>query len=116
MLAYAHGALRVGLTVARTADSNRSVLVPVLCLAEAYRQAPGQADLLDVFQGLGHVHVTPVEQDMAPFLGGFSNTLGRMDLANLVVTASEYAVVPIMTSERKLITQILPSEWPIIDL
>lgn len=91
--------------------------MPVLCLAEAYRRVRTDgANLLDIVQGIDHIVVTPVEQDMASVLGGFTNQLGRMDVAQLVITAAELTLVPVMTSERKLITRILPDEWPIIDL
>jgi hypothetical protein len=107
----------VGRQIARRADRSEAVLVPVLCLAEAYRRVRTDgANLLDIVQGIDHIVVTPVEQDMASVLGGFTNQLGRMDVAQLVITAAEHSLVPVMTSERKLITRILPDEWPIIDL
>ncbi len=115
VLAYAQGDAGVGDWIARRADTGESVLVPVLCLAEAYRQAPQDHVMLDLIQSLDNVVVTSAERDMAAVMGGFSRSLGRMDLAQVVITAAEHTV-QILTSQRGLVTKFLPEEWPIIDL
>lgn len=116
VLAYTLGISDVGDRIARRADVGETVLVPVLCLAEAYgRVSSDEAGMLDVIRHIPNVRVTSVEPDMAPFLGGLTKKLGRVDVAQVVITASEHQV-RVMTSERDLITQILPKEWPIIDL
>ncbi|MGH3656085.1 MAG: hypothetical protein ACRDUA_05455 [Micromonosporaceae bacterium] len=106
----------VGEQIADNGDAGQPVFVPVLCLAEAYRHAGTEGALmLDLLVTIDNVVVTPVEPDMAPILGGFTSTVGRADIAQVVITAAERRA-RIMTSERHLVTQILPKEWPIIEL
>lgn len=116
LLAYTRGIPDVGELIAARSDADEVVLVPVLCLAQAYRSVTSDDHvLLDVIQGVPNVRVTPVEPDMAVFLGGFSRSLERMDLAQVVITAAQHGA-RVLTSERKLISRFLPSEWPIVDL
>lgn len=117
VLAYASGSLDVGERISRAADAQDFVLVPALCLAEAYRRADsGTWQYLDILSNLDATVVTPVEPDDALFLGGHARKLGSKHLAHAVLEAAAHAVTPIMTSQRERVTQILPKEWPIIDL
>ena len=66
---------------------------------------------------LPHIRVTPVEADMCAFLGGWSRRMAsRMDLAQLAMDAAANPLVPILTDRRELLGEVLPKEWPIIDL
>ena len=117
VLAYASGSFAVGERISRAADAADFVVVPVLCLAEAYRRADSEAwHYLDVLADLDATVVTPIEPDDAPFLGGHSRKLGSKHLAHAVLEAATYPMTPIMTAQRDRVTQILPKEWPIIDL
>ncbi|MEU1812179.1 hypothetical protein O7622_27390 [Micromonospora sp. WMMD1076] len=53
--------------------------------------------------------------DMCMFLGGWSRTLLSMDLAQAALEAAR-ATTPIMSDRRELLGQVLPKEWPSIDL
>lgn len=118
LLAYASGAKDVGARIAEAADYARDVLVPALCLAHAHQQATApQWELLELLAALPQVQITPVEPDMCAYLGGWSRRMtGRMDLAHLAMEAAANPLVPIMSDRRELLGEVLPKEWPIIDL
>lgn len=116
LLAYSEGVEVVGEQIAKVADKRQAVIVPALCLAAAYRQVTHDGwPLLDIVGDLEQVVVTPVEHDMCAILGGWSRTLGGMDLAQAAMEAAR-ATTPIMTDRRELLGEVLPKEWPIIDL
>lgn len=117
VMTYARGSLDLGERISTAADEEELVIVPALCLAEAYRRAAGDAwHYLDVLSTLGHVVVAPVEPDDCPFLGGYARKVGSKHLAQAVLEAASRPITPLMTSRREEVTQILPHEWPIIDL
>ncbi len=118
LLAYSSGVKNVGKRIAEAADYNRDVLVPALCLAHAYQRAnPDQWAMLELLVALPHVRITSVEPDMCGFLGGWSRRMAeRMDLAQLAMDAATNPLVPVMTDRRELLGEVLPKEWPIIDL
>jgi hypothetical protein len=117
VLGYAQGSFLVGSTISRVTDQGKSVVVPVLCLAEAYRRATGDEwKLLDVLGNVPGTVVTPVNPGDAQFLGGHARALGSMHLAHAVLAAATHTIVAIMTSQRDRVTRILAKEWPIIDL
>jgi hypothetical protein len=117
VLGYADGVITVGARIRKAADEARSVVVPALCLAEAYRQTDGDGwHLLDVLATHPHVVVAPVERDMCGVLGGWTRTLQAMDVAQAIIEAASRPIVPIMTDKRALVTQFLPAEWPIVEL
>lgn len=117
ILAYAKGSGEVGKRIFEAADAEDFVVVPALCLAEAYRRAEsGERRYLDVLSNLDAVVVTPVEPNDALLLGGHARMLGSTHLAHAVLEATARGVTPIMTSQRERITQILASTWPIVDL
>ncbi|WP_433687005.1 hypothetical protein ACQP0I_25480 [Micromonospora carbonacea] len=116
LLAYSEGTEAVGEQIAKVADKLQGVVVPALCLAAAYRQVTSDGwPLLDILGDLEQVVVTPVEHDMCAILGGWSRTLGSMDLAQAAMEAAR-ATTPIMTDRREVLGEVLPKEWPIIDL
>jgi hypothetical protein len=117
VLAYGRDAPEVGARISDAADQGRLVLVPALCLAEAYRRTDNEGwHLLDVLASLPNVTVPGISHGDCQHLGGFARTLGSKHLAHVVLEASTYPIVPILTSERARITKILADEWPIIDL
>ncbi|MFF5175108.1 hypothetical protein ACFY3U_21065 [Micromonospora sp. NPDC000089] len=116
LLAYSNGTEAVGEQIAKVADKGQSVIIPALCLATAYRQVSTDGwPLLDILGDLEHVVVRPVEHDMCMFLGGWSRGLASMDLAQAALEAAR-ATTPLMTDRRELLGEVLPKEWPIIDL
>jgi hypothetical protein len=48
-------------------------------------------------------------------LGGWARTLG-LATAHAAIEAAAHAVVPLITSQRDLVTRFLPKQWPIIDV
>ena len=93
-----------------------AVLIPAACLASAYRDVDaGGWHLLDVITNLQHTIVSPLEGDDCPVLGGWARTLG-LDTAHAAIEAAAHPVVPLMTSQRDLVSKFLPKEWPIIDV
>ncbi|MFC7548856.1 hypothetical protein [Plantactinospora sp. GCM10030261] len=116
LLAYTEGTEAVGGQISQVADRGQSVIIPALCLAAAYRQVRTDGwPLLDIVGDLEHVLVTSVEHDMCSILGGWSRTLGTMDVAQAAMEAAR-TFAPIMTDRRELLSEVLPKEWPIIDL
>jgi hypothetical protein len=39
-----------------------------------------------------------------------------MDLAHAAIEAAAHPIVQLMTAQRRLLTELLPKEWPIIDI
>jgi hypothetical protein len=115
--AYVDGTiLRVVRMLAGASKNDKRVIVPVLCFADAHRRAdPDQAFMLDLLQGQPPVHITPVLADDAVMVGGWSRRLGSFDAAQAALEAATHRL-PIVTSRREVLTQILAKEWPIIDL
>ena len=68
-----------------------------------------------VTASLEHVVVSPLEREHCAFLGGWARTLG-LATADAAIEAATHAITPLMTSQRDLVTQFLPKEWPIIDV
>lgn len=116
-LAYAHGSFSVGSRISEAADAGDVVIVPALCLAEAYRRAESDAwHYLDVLSNLDGVAVTRVEPDDPPTLGGYARILGSKHLAHAVIEAASHPVTPILTSRPERVSQILAKGWPIFEL
>lgn len=117
MLAYARGSRVVGEELALAADDSLDVLLPALCLAEAYRQINDDGwHYLDVLATLPNVVVAPVEHGHCAVMGGWARVVGGMDLAQAAIETAANPIVPLVTAHRELLTRILPKEWPIIDL
>ncbi|MBO0869992.1 MAG: hypothetical protein J2P15_15645 [Micromonosporaceae bacterium] len=117
VLAYAFGSFSVGRRISEAADATDFVIVPALCLAEAYRRADSDAwHYLDVLSNLDATMVTRVEPDDPPSLGGYARTLGSKHLAHAVIEAAAHPITPIMTSQRERVSEILGKGWPIVDV
>ncbi len=115
--AYMRGSIDVGAQIADASSMNLATIVPALCFAQAYRESNRDSfHMLDVLGANPAVMVAPLEQGHCSVLGGWSRTLGSLDLAHAAVEAAANALVPIMTAHRDLVTRILPAEWPIIDI
>jgi hypothetical protein len=114
---YMLGSQDVGELIAARADDGMTVLVPLLCLIEAYHRADQETvHMLGVLQGVEHVRVIEAEQSDAPFIGGWENLVGSAHLAHAATTAVAGNVVPLLTSQRDLVMKVLPKGWPIYDL
>ncbi|WP_033344502.1 hypothetical protein [Catenuloplanes japonicus] len=117
ILSYTAGSEFVGERIAKTADQGLEVVVPALCLSQAYREADSeQWHYLDVLSTLPQTVVAPVELNMCAIMGGWSRMLKTMDLAQTAMEAAARPIVPIMSAHADLIHQVLPKEWPIIEL
>ena len=115
LVAYTSGVESVGIRVAQAADDSLEVIVPALCLAQAYREAGRDTyRLLDVLVQIPNVVVGPVERRHCSVLGGWSHALETLDLAQVAIEAAAYGVVPVMTSRAGLLHRVLPRAWPII--
>lgn len=116
LLAYAAGTGMVGGRVAVVADRGETVVIPATCLACAYQRVTSDGwDYLDVISNLEHTVVVPLVHDHCAVLGGWARTLG-LDTAHAAIEAATHAIVPLMTSQRDLVTRFLPKDWPIIDV
>ena len=116
LLAYTEASIRVGEIVAVVADRGEMIVIPSTCLATAYDRVPSPgAKLLDLMAGLPHVRVTPLEWDHCAVVGGWARTLG-LDTAHAAMEAAAHGVVPLLTGQRARLGEILPVDWPIIDI
>lgn len=116
LLAYTEGSVRVGEIVAAVADRGETVVIPATCLATAYERVPRPGgSLLDVVARLPHARVAPLEWDHCAVVGGWARTLG-LDTAHAAIEAAAHGVVPVMTRQRAPLREILPVDWPIIDI
>ncbi len=116
VLAYLRGTGGIGSMLSCAADKGEQVVLPALCLADAYRRADTEAALmLDVMRDLPQILVTSVEQGDCAVLGGWTGVVGRIDLAHAMIESAS-AHVPLVTADRELAVLILPKEWPIIDV
>ena len=114
--AYSRGTNDVGEFLADAADNDLSVLIPATCLAVAYQQASDDEwGYIDILAGLPQVVVAPLTENFCAVLGDWARTLG-LDLAHATIEAVTRPVVPLMTSQRDLVTRFLPAQWPIIDV
>jgi hypothetical protein len=93
------------------------VVIPALCLAEAYRRTDSDGwHLLDVLAEHPNVIVTPVERDMCGILGGWTRAIEEMDVAQAAIEAASRPMVPIMTDKAEQVKRFLVEEWPVVEL
>ncbi len=82
VVAYAEGNFSVGMKIAEVADRRLEIILPAVCLAEAYQQTgKNNSNYLDLLAELGNVTVTPVEHDMCNVLGGWTRIMETMGTA-----------------------------------
>ncbi|MGC4839256.1 hypothetical protein ACLQ3D_32600 [Micromonospora vinacea] len=116
VLAFAGGDEDVAARIAVASDRRLTVVVPAGCLASAYRQVPQEGWwVLGLLAALRPTQVTAVTADCSAALGLWSRSVPAMDLAQAAMEAAR-AITPIMTDRRELLGEVLPKEWPIIDL
>lgn len=116
LLAYTQGDLRIGELLVDLADRGDRFVIPSLCLATAYRDAPaGSADLLDLITARPQALVPSFDREHCAVAGGWARVLG-LDTTHAAMEAAASGVVPLMTDKRDLVTQFLAQEWPIIDV
>lgn len=116
VIAYTNGSELVGREISAAADEGLKVVVPAACFATAYQRVTSDGwGLLDILGTLPQVVVAPLEHDMCAVLGGWARTLG-LDLAQAAIESATFPATPLVTDQRRLVTRILPKEWPIIDL
>ena len=116
LLACARSDMRVGGILADLADDGEIVVIPAACLAAAYGDVDADgANLLDLIGGLGHVKVVPLTHEHCAVAGVWARVLG-LDTAQAAVEAATIPYTPLMTDRGQLVSQFLPSGWPIIDV
>jgi hypothetical protein len=114
--AFAAGSLRVGQHLAELPLGGVFAAVPVLCLAEAYREADAEIALhLDLLASHEAVVVTEIAAADAAVLGGWSRIVGSHDLANAALDAAEH-FAPLMTAAPDAVSRVLAKGWPIIEI
>ncbi|MBV1855708.1 hypothetical protein [Catellatospora tritici] len=88
-------------------DAGYQVLVPALCLSEAY-WAVDAADepLLDVFRTLRQVTVAPLPAGDAQAVGGLARFLGTLGMAHACLLAA-VTHTPLLTAEPALAGKLL---------
>lgn len=117
ILAYTKHTSQVAKKISLVADDQLRVMLPALCLAEAYRRVDGDGwYYLEVLTNHPVTVVGPVDAELCPILGGWSRTLGRLDLAHAALEAAAHPSADLMTSERALVTTMLPNERQIVDV
>jgi hypothetical protein len=116
LLQFASGSETIGSLIAQAADHSQAVLIPAASLSVAYRRV-GSTDfrMLDILANLSHVMVSPLNQELCLFVGGWARKLG-LELAHAAVEAVSYPDALLVTSRRALVTRHLPKEWPIYDV
>lgn len=120
LIAYAAGDERVGMVLADAADLDARVAIPVLCLAEAYRELDhDEHELLGPLRANSAVVLSPVEViaggDSAPIIGAMARTTGRLGAAQAVYTAMA-AGAAVVSSRPDQLTGILGAGWPITEV
>ncbi len=71
---------------------------------------------LELLAALPNISVPGIEASDCQFLGGFAKSLGSLHLSHAVLEAASSPTTYLVTSRRDLVTKILPSEWPLIDV
>ncbi|MCG5440806.1 hypothetical protein [Micromonospora foliorum] len=116
LLAFACGDDGVAARISVASDRRLRVVIPAGCLASAYRQTSQEGWWpLDLLAGLRPTRVEPLTADCSAALGLWLRSVPAMDLAQAAMEAAR-AIAPIMTDRRELLGEVLPKEWPIIDL
>ncbi|MEU4529681.1 hypothetical protein AB0F49_15760 [Micromonospora ureilytica] len=116
LLAFACGNEEVAAKISVASDRRLTVVIPAGCLASAYRQTPQEGWwVLDLLASLRPTRVRALTADCSAALGLWLRSVPSMDLAQAAMEAAR-AITPIMTDRRELLGEVLPKEWPIIDL
>ncbi|RQX06144.1 hypothetical protein [Micromonospora arida] len=116
LLAFAGGDEDVAARIVVASDRRLTVVIPAGCLASAYRQIPQEGWwVLDLLAALRPTQVTALTADCSAALGLWLRSVPAVDLAQAAMEAAR-AITPIMTDRRELLGEVLPKDWPIIDL
>ncbi|WP_430781820.1 hypothetical protein [Actinoplanes sp. G11-F43] len=119
MLAYSDGVEGIGQMVADTFDTGSEIVIPVVCLLEAYRildhtehhrLGPLRANpvirIADVFDGPG---------DAPPIIGGLAVTASRLGAAHAIWMAM-CGRAAVVTSQPDQIRSVLGDSWPLVEV
>ncbi|RAO58956.1 hypothetical protein [Micromonospora saelicesensis] len=116
LLAFAGGDENVAARIAVASDRRLTVVIPAGCLASAYRHIPQEGWwVLDLLAALRPTQVMALTADCSAALGLWLRSVPAVDLAQAAMEAAR-GITPIMTDRRELLGEVLPKEWPIIDL
>jgi hypothetical protein len=120
LLAYAARDETVGQILVDAADLGRKVVVPVICLIEAYRTLDhDEHHLLGPLRANRVVDVAGVDVtakgDAAPMIGAMARQTGRLGAAHTVWSAIT-AGGEVVTSVAHELTPILGADWPIVEV
>ncbi|MEU5961480.1 hypothetical protein ABZ777_09760 [Micromonospora parva] len=116
LLAFASGDEEVAAGISVASDRRLTVIIPAACLATSYRQTPQEGWwALDLLAALRPTGTRALSAECSAALGLWLRDMPAMDLAQAAMEAAR-AITPIMTDRRELLGEVLPKEWPIIDL
>ena len=120
LLAYASRDEKVGQVLVDAADLGRRVIIPVICLVEAYRQLDhDEHPLLGPLRANEMVDVAAIDTawgtDAAPTIGSMARHTGRLGAAH-TVWAAITAGGEVVTSLAHELTPILGTDWPIVEV
>ena len=120
LIAFAHGAERVGQMIADAADVEARIAIPVVCLLEAYRILDHtEHELLGSLRANEVIVTVPVDvrpqADTAPTIGAMARHTERLGAAHAVYTALT-AAAGVVTSQPDQIRVILGDQWQIIEV
>jgi hypothetical protein len=116
MLRYGQS-VELGRLLGGAVDVATRVVLPLISLAEAYRQAADDEALalLDALCGQPTVTVVAAQADDALALGGIGAAVGDLDRAHAIVEAMRRRAV-LLTTDSDTVRPELPDGWPVLDL
>jgi hypothetical protein len=116
MLRYGDS-VELGRLLGGAVDVSTRVVLPLISLAEAYRQAADDEALalLDALCGQPAVVVVGAQADDALALGGIGAAVGDLDRAHAIVEAMRRRAV-LLTTDSDTMRPELPDGWPVLDL
>lgn len=89
IIAYTHGSIDVGETIAEIDDEYAAVALPVLCLLEAHRVVADHDRLMVLVNHPAAITLT-IEPDDWPAVATFADAGGRIDAAAAALVAADY--------------------------
>ncbi len=111
IIAYTHGSIDVGETVAEIDDEYAAVALPVLCLLEAHRVVADHDRLMVLVKHLATITLT-IEPDDWPAVATFADAGGRIDAASAALVAVDYSAT-VLTRQPNLY-RVMSPEIPVI--
>ncbi|MDG4788194.1 hypothetical protein O7626_20005 [Micromonospora sp. WMMD1102] len=121
LMAYAQGVEVIGETLVEVADADGSVVVPLVCLLEAYSLLDhAEHDYLQMLRQNPAVRVvSPVlrtdQVDDCAMIGGMARHTGRLGAGHAAYVALVNSA-GVVTSRADQLRQVLGDGWPIVEV